>query len=682
MTNEGTDRPETPRSEDEPQVDPVADAPETESPEAESAETESAETTEKVEAVSDSNEAIETKDNDEAAKPDAKGKDKKGAKPKRSWRRRLLRFGVGLLIVLVILRFALVAALPSIVNSVLSEHGLVYSCERLSLSVLAGDIELWRAEIREEGKETPALSLEYVDADLSVLDLLTGSLVVHRAEVDGLDLAVSRNAEGKLFFAGVDLESLSQGGAEEVVPEVEEEQEEEEETEALTFDSPLQLDALRVQHVRVHWIDESVAPKVDTHLDASIRVSDLGSPTRQGQFEILLSVDRILDACRIRGDFQGGGAKLNGDSTVMVRGLQPRRIAGYLASIGARADADILSFDAKGFFRGEIPESDPRSRVVNLGLSDISFTDDDERALGLSRVAFAVVQRKRGREQELTISEATVGGIDLSILRTKDGGIRFGGIAVGGEGAPSVAASSGASSAAGSTEAATAKPEELLRWLVQKFELGEARLSFRDVSHDPPSELSFELEKVAASAIRNFEGGEERSQFELRASAPGVAESMVLSGELPVFALDKEGKVQFRLTLDGIRPDALGYYLGLAGVESVLSSAKIECSGELTMTIRSDGSIALSAQLKELVYQDPKEGELFRLGEVRVSETVISAAGDVTVGEVIVGGSRLAVRRENDGAIRALGFRVLPSTKSGSNAAAEPAPAPTPAPAP
>src|SRR4030042_3333615 len=109
------------------------------------------------------------------------------------WRRRLF-WAFAIAVALVVgLRISLGLSLPWIINKTVTPYGLAAHYERLDLSLLTGDAELWHLALASTDTNTPLTDVEYCRAKGSLLTLLTRRLVVPRVEIDGMDVSVTRS---------------------------------------------------------------------------------------------------------------------------------------------------------------------------------------------------------------------------------------------------------------------------------------------------------------------------------------------------------------------------------------------------------------------------------------------------------------------------------------------------------
>ncbi len=108
------------------------------------------------------------------------------------------RVAVVLLVLLVLLRVALPLVLPWALARAAASVGLACTYERLDLSVLAGEVELSHLVVAPIEGGDPIVRLAHLRADVDVLSLLGDRPRIYRLEVDGLDLDVVREADGRL----------------------------------------------------------------------------------------------------------------------------------------------------------------------------------------------------------------------------------------------------------------------------------------------------------------------------------------------------------------------------------------------------------------------------------------------------------------------------------------------------
>ena len=135
----------------------------------------------------------------------------------RRWMRRLGRVAIFLFALLLIARATHSFWLPPVVDGAAASGDLALVYRDLDLSVTGGRIDLWGVEVwprdamasgdeADAGPEsgdtrtTPLARLAYLGVDVDVSALLTGTLRVHRVELDGVELALERDGHGEWNF--------------------------------------------------------------------------------------------------------------------------------------------------------------------------------------------------------------------------------------------------------------------------------------------------------------------------------------------------------------------------------------------------------------------------------------------------------------------------------------------------
>ena len=273
--------------------------------------------------------------------PDRPVKRKTGRRPR--WLRRLLWVCAIVIAVVVVLRIVLWLSLPWILNKTMAQCGLEARYERLHLSLLTGDAELWHLVLVPTDANTPLTDVEYCRAEISLTTLLTQRLVVPRIEIDGMDVSMTRAQDGsfpQLRTLLAVLRKRSDGAQDadtEAVPVSESPGE-------IDLMPPLKIDALRVQHVQVHFRDESVAPVFETRLDLNVALSDLRSDKRKTRFQVILSSPPVLDQLLVEGIGSTDGRDLLADVKVALQGLHLAAVDEYLANLGVIPDAKNIGY--------------------------------------------------------------------------------------------------------------------------------------------------------------------------------------------------------------------------------------------------------------------------------------------------------------------------------------------------
>ncbi|MCP4455241.1 MAG: hypothetical protein GY809_27590, partial [Planctomycetes bacterium] len=239
--------------------------------------------------------------------------------PKHPWIQRLGRVLVCVLLIVLILRITLWLSLPWLLSHSAQRVGLRCEYEELNLSLTTGDMEAWHLRLIPTDSNDPLVDMEYCRANVSILSLFAQRLIVDRVEVDGIDITVMRESDGS--FRGLhDLLALAQrpnaptrkkrspSDSEGPIPR-------------LSLDPHLRLRALRLQHAQIHYVDHSVTPRIDTLVDLTFRLSNLGYPQHQTRFQLSVASEPILNQLIIEGTALGTSNSLKTNFRCRVRGL-------------------------------------------------------------------------------------------------------------------------------------------------------------------------------------------------------------------------------------------------------------------------------------------------------------------------------------------------------------------------
>ncbi|HVR76469.1 MAG TPA: hypothetical protein VMT52_19220, partial [Planctomycetota bacterium] len=132
------------------------------------------------------------------APPPVADKAAKTARRPGRWRRRLLWCGAIFLLFIVIFRLSLPWLLPWTLKKIAADYDLDCKYDRLELSLLGGDAELWHLTVAPKEGGAPFIHAEYCRADIATPHLLAGRVIVRRLEADGVDLLVERDEDGSI----------------------------------------------------------------------------------------------------------------------------------------------------------------------------------------------------------------------------------------------------------------------------------------------------------------------------------------------------------------------------------------------------------------------------------------------------------------------------------------------------
>ncbi|MCA8943050.1 MAG: DUF748 domain-containing protein [Planctomycetes bacterium] len=252
-------------------------------------------------------------------------------------RRRLVRWlkrGVMVAFVLaVVVRVTLPLWLPEALAAALRESGIHVAYEDFDLSLLGGDVEFRHVDVSLADRGELA-HVEYACVDVDVSGFLFLEARVHRVELDGLDISLHRRADGSWDLPrpadvtnGDEVAEVS-GGSETVEP--------------WSLASPIQLDALRVQHARVNVRDELAGR--DSVVELNLRVSDIGHPSRPALVSIQVTSPDLADAVIFEGTADSSEQRAELELEFGMRGQFGGAIAAACAEIGLwRAEQSLTA---------------------------------------------------------------------------------------------------------------------------------------------------------------------------------------------------------------------------------------------------------------------------------------------------------------------------------------------------
>jgi hypothetical protein len=564
-------------------------------------------------------------------------------KPKRKWRRRLRRTLVVLILLGLVVRVGLFYAIRPILRKVGAAYNVNITFERQEIMLSAADVGFSNINVTPTSGGPALLNAEYIRGHISITELLKGKLHVYRAEADGVDLNLARTKDGRLPM----LEQILGSQPAKPPPATKPEQQ-------LDFTSPLKVDAFRLQHVRANLRDDSIVPPLQAMLAMDVRVSHLGEMNRPILFEANIWSDPALDLLRVTGQGRADGRNIDATFGVFMRGLHLKPLAGYLASFGVRPYENDLGMKLSGTLKTEAATT-PDGVKVELGVDRLDVTSQARPVASIEQLRFDADEVGPAAAK---IASVLITGVRAHAERSEDGLIRVAGVELVGGGAPST-----------TTTPSTTQPYRLsLRDVVVR----DVQADVHDASVAPAADL-----KLVMSELASRSGGVDPSNPEsvvpvsAAFSLPGLAESVMLRGQLKPFAPAKT--VELTFAADGIRPDAAKPYLASAGIESLLKSGHAE--GKLAATIRNGSADALLSDLR--LTDGP---ELIAMRQLRITSAGIDgASGRATIAAVEASGPSVDVTRDATGRITAAGFRYTPGASApGSAVAKTNAPPPPP----
>jgi len=589
-----------------------------------------------------------------ADSPSPKSPKKKKEKRPGRWRRRTI-WALSILIVLgFVLRATLPLALPAVLRKIAGNFGMTCNYDRLELNLFSGDAGMWGLEFKPREGGPAIFAADYCHGNISVLNLFRGKLNVWRVEADGVDVNIDRNPDGHIPLLDRFVSATATTPATPATTPAKGKPGE------LDLSSPVRVDALRLDHIRVHIHDRGITPELDTELAMDLRLSDLGSLARPARFEMNLSADPMLDTMRITGEGTSAGKNLDAKFSALVRGIRLKPAAAYLAPFGIRPVSDSITLRAEGHIHTAPAPNNAEGFTASLAFGRLSATADRSEALALDRLAIdgGVIDTK-----SIRIDRCIAVGARVTAGRAADGNLQIAGI----EYDPAIAAH-----APPSPPAPSSSPSPLLvelmaeHWSVGELSLKDARADFHDQCITPSVDLSLIADELSAMSIDHDPRNLNTSVTLVgRVRAPGLIHDIKLEGNATPFADQKKFAVTVNAT--GIKPDAIKPYLDQIGLKSTLKDAQFTLAANADLTI--GDTITADAKVTKFDFRD--EVPLFSLTDVTISNAVLDPQTKaISVDDIELTGPQISAVRDSTSQFAALGFRTKPRSPAAKSPAA------------
>lgn len=576
----------------------------------------------------------------------------KGAAPTPPRSRRWRRWLLWSVVLLLLLRLLIWLALPPVLTRVLAGAGFAARWERLDLSLLGGAVELWHLQLAAPDGAEPDVRVEYIAADLDVLALLTGTLRVRRAEVDGADITLRRGADGVLHLCGQPLAGDPAGPPAPPPPEPTPARSPADAPAPWDFSPPLQVMAARVQHAGLTLVD---ADGSSQRWSTSVRLSDLGIADRETVLELDLHAPGALDALRIegRGTARGPNARL--DLTVTLRGLHPPRLRAWLQPLGLAPAAERIDLDLTLTAGARPLDAEGVTCAFEARIADLQVRADGDEVAAVDRL---VASAPRASAAAIHVG-LELQGARLQVERLPGGVLRALGFDLlpgGGSQQPQPPAA--ASTGPGPTVACSG------------VQIRDVTFDITDRRTTPDARLQLQLESLTLDEVAP---GAPPAALAATLRAPGNLDRITLTGSVQLFGDRPSASLQLdarAVSLDGLRP-----ILAAAGLAPAFASADVSLAVRADVAGEPDGARTITAQLQDLRIADQQE--YLRWPEVAVTAR-IDAAGALSLPAITVLGPRLDLRVDPAGSLHCLGLRTIPPVPA---APEQPlaVPAPTPA---
>jgi hypothetical protein len=584
--------------------------------------------------------------------------------------------GLVLLGLALILRIALVFALPPVLKKVAHSYGLSCTYERLDLSLLGCDAELWHLVVADEKGGDPYVDAEYCRADLAVLALFTGKLVVRRVEVDGLDVAIDRDQDGNFRCSRTSLRRRRRSRSRRS-----------RRIRASRSTSPRRSRStpVRLQKVNVRYRDASVTPPLDHAPDGEPERLRHRLEKRPARLEVEMSAPPVLDVMRVEGQVTSRAQNLSADLEVEVDGVHLQPLAGYLERVQMQPLARSLDLRMRAKVETTAAPSGPNALAIHATLLDVAAVADGAETLALDRLALEAESRRTS----LAIARVELSGARASAERTAEGWLRAAGVQIGKTPANQPSASPAPPAAPAPAPPAEPRTSPPFDVTVDTVVLGNISLTWHDASVEPAADLKLAVQDVTFAHLLAEPGNlSAPANVKGRVELPGVIEAVTLSGTMTPFAVEK--KVDLALRGEQVRFTALAPYLGPLGITPTLENGTLSCRLSAQARSTAEGKLIGEAAFADLVFSDREP--LLALGGLRIEGAELDpGAASYQVASIEMTGPTMQLARDGEGALHLLGLRYQPrdakpprklAAAAGPAPEGEPAPAPTTAEAP
>ncbi|MCA8924152.1 MAG: DUF748 domain-containing protein [Planctomycetes bacterium] len=552
------------------------------------------------------------------------------------------RVAVGLVSLVLVVRLALVFALPFAAHWAGELVGLDVRLGEHRLSLLWGELEL--RDLTAYGPDhEPVLDVRRLLVDVSIGELLGGDLVVERVDLEGVRATLERDSEGRLTLLTTIEEALGPAG---------EEQEEEPEAEGEAGNTRIVVQRVSVRDLLLAWSDASVEPP----LECDVRLSELtlndwelAEPYVPQLVSLELGVSGVLEALRIEVVKEQTSAPWI-SAEVSLEGAAPASVRGYLTPLGLEPTGETvdLFLAVRGAYTGPLPERGELNRV------ELTVGGRRELVLNGLLVDVDLAEGLRVRNVELE-------GVDGALVRREDGALLAGGFEFTSDAAATVATE-------GAVEFERVEKQvlaqEALQLLVERLRLEDLQLRLEDRVQAPPVELAVDLRhaEVTGFELDLSEGAAPRAaDFDLLLAVPGVVDSVAAIGScVPSAARPRVG---VDLALSGLEGSRLEPYLAPAGIAPIYTwgTAQLKLDAALAPAEAGGDGLDLSCVVREV---DLSDGERRWLGWERlelVARDVTPDGARAKVDVLSLRGFSAEAEQRADGALLVGGFAVAPA---------------------
>ncbi|MDF1836966.1 MAG: DUF748 domain-containing protein [Planctomycetota bacterium] len=514
-----------------------------------------------------------------------------------------------------------------------------------------------------DGQELMALD----EVTVLIPSFSMGSLSTETARIRGVRARAMRSSGGDLVLGGFRLKLPDGSGATEDPDSPTEPQAE---TESAPF--ALSIPELELSQAELLWQDESMAPSPSLQLVLDELVV---GPLRHGagqasepiQIKIAGSAPGVAESLGMQGSVQAFAEEQTVDLELLMTGLKPERVAPYLHAAGLRSDFQAGSATAQ--IQAETHVDAAGVRHVRASVKNVRL-EDGESLFALDSVVLKGLQLDPA-QNTTRIEEVEVAGTRLKARRDEQGIWHAFGLAmdpaasqlvtqiVGGESAPVVESEPAAETQAemASTPGASTTPA---RVELGRLACTDVRLELLDESMAPQVHQVFD--DLGLELTQLHLGGDPGKQtptpagLELWFRADGLAQRLALQGTLLSQPGPLDLHAQLELTGDALELTALEPWLQEAGIESLWNAAQLGMEVDVQVQQAGDET-RLQAELANLRFDN--QGQTWLSMDALSVPSVVLSPGGITLEPIRIESPELLLRRTGDGALEALGLRIV-----------------------
>jgi hypothetical protein len=445
------------------------------------------------------------------------------------------------------------------------------------------------------------------------------------------------------------------------------------------------LGELLVEAGALRFRDDTVAPATDIAAELeSLRLTGLVRDPAQPDAELVLAVRGraagLADALTLDVEARPFAARRTFELRAAAEALHGTLLAAYLAPLGLAPDfaqgsatlalSGAVATDAEGVLTVEVTseglvllpgDGRPAFALGTASLTGLELAADGQ-TLRIGALTLALERAEATRDElgvvrALGLRTLTAEEREESRTRRRAAATPRGAV----PGAAPVTPTEPEAADEAPTPAAT-PPAPMLRIEVALAKLDAGALRITDHFTPRPvdfvvSELALELRDLALGGDPARTTGDDRATLSARFAAEGVAEALTLDATLT----SRPGPlaVALELTVDGagLVTTKIDPWLAELGVESTLEDGRLQLALRASAAETAEGT-RVTAELSEVTFRDG-ERELLSLAALEVGEVLVGE-GFTRVGSVSIRAPRLGARRDAEGGIHALGFRLPP----------------------